>query len=133
MSRTLELNCLVLGDERNHIFNIEIPATKTVSALKKAIKEEKSPLFDHVPADNLAIWKVSVPVDETFEENLRNLNLDDAQPLPPVKRLSGVFSNIPEEHLHVVVRPPPTSEHHELFVASYFDGFCSLPRAATTP
>jgi hypothetical protein len=30
-----------------------------VGALKKVIKEEKKPAFDHVPANTLKLWKVS--------------------------------------------------------------------------
>jgi hypothetical protein len=38
----LEINCLVLGELRGHIFPVEIAATKTVRALKDAIKEKSS-------------------------------------------------------------------------------------------
>jgi hypothetical protein len=33
--------------------------TKTVGNLKKAIRKEKEPAFDHVPPDALKLWKVS--------------------------------------------------------------------------
>ena len=51
MSGTLDLNCLVLGHDASHIFPIEIAESKTVGTLRKAIKDEKRPAFDHVPAD----------------------------------------------------------------------------------
>jgi hypothetical protein len=51
MSGTLNLNCLVLGHDASHIFPIEIAESKTVDTLRKAIKDEKRPAFDHVPAD----------------------------------------------------------------------------------
>jgi hypothetical protein len=41
MPSTLELNCLVLGDDLSHIFTIEIADTKTVGTLRKVIKDEK--------------------------------------------------------------------------------------------
>lgn len=107
----LELNCVVLGDERNHIFNVEILATKTVSALKKAIKAEKSPLFDHVAADNLVLWKVSVPVDANLEASLAELSFVEEESLLPVERLSKTFSDAPVDgHLHIVVQRPPDGE-----------------------
>jgi hypothetical protein len=59
MSGTLELFCWVQGDPHDQAFSLEIAGTKTVSALKKAIKAEKKPAFDHVPADTLKLWKVS--------------------------------------------------------------------------
>jgi hypothetical protein len=38
---------------------LEIVGIKTLAALKKAIKEEK-PAFDHVPANTLKLWNVSL-------------------------------------------------------------------------
>jgi len=61
MPTILELNCLVSGDNRGRIFTIEIADTKNVGALKDSIKVKKKPAFDHVPADTLALWKVSLP------------------------------------------------------------------------
>jgi hypothetical protein len=58
MSPTLELNCLVLGDVSSRVFTVKIANTENVSALKKLIKVEKKPAFDHVPADTLDLWKV---------------------------------------------------------------------------
>jgi hypothetical protein len=95
----LELNC---GDDPSHIFTIEIADTKNITALKKAIKDEKQPAFDHVPADTLIIWRVSFPVDEGLEENLRDFVAGKA--LSPVNKLSKVFANV---RLHVIVGCPP--------------------------
>ena len=55
----LNLNCWVHGDELQNVFPVKIARDETVGALKKAIKEEKKPLFDHIPADSLELWKVS--------------------------------------------------------------------------
>jgi len=49
---------LVLGDDPSHVFTVEIPKTKTVSILKKAIKEEKKHALEGVDADTLVLWKV---------------------------------------------------------------------------
>src|ERR1700720_5055208 len=57
--RMLNLNCWVHGDEPQNVFPVKIARDETVGALKKAIKEEKKPLFDHIPADSLELWKVS--------------------------------------------------------------------------
>jgi hypothetical protein len=56
---TLELFCWVQGDPHDQAFSLQIAETKTVSALKKAIKEEKKIAFGHVDADSLKLWKVS--------------------------------------------------------------------------
>jgi hypothetical protein len=55
----LNLNCWVHGDEPQNVFTVKIPKTDNVSTLKDAIKEKKKPLFDHIPADSLELWKVS--------------------------------------------------------------------------
>ena len=55
----LELNCWILGEDVNRVFPVKIQTTESVGALRKAIKEEKKPEFDHVPADSLKLWKVN--------------------------------------------------------------------------
>ncbi|KAI6032322.1 hypothetical protein PISMIDRAFT_121531, partial [Pisolithus microcarpus 441] len=50
---TISINCLVVGDTRNHIFTVDLAGTQKVSHLKDAIKEKKKPYFDNVPADHL--------------------------------------------------------------------------------
>ena len=105
MPNTLELNCLVFGDSPDHIFTIEIANVKNVSALKDAIKDRKKFAFDHVPADTLILYKVSFPVDDGLQENLRNFI--GYIPLSPVNKLSKVFSNVYDTHLHIVVGCPP--------------------------
>jgi len=40
-------------------FSLTLVGTETVSALKKAIKREKTPTLDHVLADALVLWNVS--------------------------------------------------------------------------
>ncbi|KIM72338.1 hypothetical protein PILCRDRAFT_742219 [Piloderma croceum F 1598] len=108
MSGTLDLNCLMLGHDASHIFPIEIAESKTVGALRKAIKDEKRPTFDHIPADTLLLWKVSIPVNRNLTENLSKLNFVDEGSLLPVEELSDVFSDsLSRKHLHIIVRTPP--------------------------
>src|SRR6267154_736510 len=59
MSNILELNCWVLGDVPRRVFPVKIGSAETVGYLKKAIKDEKKPLFDDITADSLDLWKVS--------------------------------------------------------------------------
>jgi hypothetical protein len=126
MSSTLDLNCLVLGHDASHIFPIEIAESKTVGALRKAIKDEKEHAFQHVDADNLILWKVSIPVNRSLTENLSTLDFVDEGSLLPVKRLSGVFSDQPEdEHLHIVVRVPSAGECGLLSIFITLHGFSS--------
>jgi len=56
----ISINCLVLGDDvPNHIFQVQIASTATVSALKDVIKEKREPEFDNIDADCLELWRVS--------------------------------------------------------------------------
>jgi hypothetical protein len=105
MSNTLEINCLVFGDDHDHIFTIEIADTENIGALKVAIKEEKRNTFQNVDANTLILRKVSLPVDERLKENIGNIVGD--KPLLSTEELSDVFSEtLPQEHLHLVVERP---------------------------
>jgi hypothetical protein len=102
---------LVLGHDASRIFPIEIAERKTVGALRKGIKDEKEHAFQHVDADALLLWKVSIPVDRNVTENLSKLNLVDEGSLLSVEELSDVFSDsLTRKHLHIVVRAPPAGE-----------------------
>ena len=88
MPNKLELNCLVSGEGPDHIF----------------------PAFDHVPADTLVLWKVSIPVDDSPEGTLGSLA--DEESLSPVHGLSKVFSDMRREgYLHIVVNGPSIGDH----------------------
>ena len=116
MSLPLDLNCIVFGDDPSHIFPVKIANTESVGALKDAIKEKKKPIFNHVPADALDIFRVSIPVDEELDAALQSFRLEhDPQNgvhhlSVPVKRLKGVFGGPIEEHIHVLVKRPPAGE-----------------------
>ena len=53
----LELNWWVLGDALWRVFSVKISTSKTVSYLKKAIKDEKKNVFNVTDADSLNLWK----------------------------------------------------------------------------
>ncbi|KAI9445411.1 hypothetical protein H4582DRAFT_920285 [Lactarius indigo] len=108
MSTTLELNCLILGEDRDHIFSLKILSSECVGTLEEAIKDKNNNTFQHVDVDGLELWDVSIAVDDYFEEKISNLELESSKRLLPVRKLSLVFSDpLEDEHLHVVVRPPP--------------------------
>jgi hypothetical protein len=54
----LNINCIVFGDDPSRVFQVKIANDESVSALKKAIKDEKKPAFEDVAADTLKLWKV---------------------------------------------------------------------------
>jgi hypothetical protein len=101
---SVNLNCWVLGDGTGQVFSVKISSTESVIALKKAIKEKKVAL-QHIDADALTLWKVSIPVDDVFEEKVK---LQDK--LLPVKRLSHLFNQPDDQDLHIVVQFPRDGE-----------------------
>ncbi|KAG1764488.1 hypothetical protein EV702DRAFT_982040 [Suillus placidus] len=110
-----ELNCIVLGDDPRHVFEIKIAPTDSVSALQKVIKDAKKPEFDHVAADILKLWKVDLPVDDALKNTLESLELNELESPSSVKKLQKVFSEIPEdEHLHIVIQGPLSASSEPL-------------------
>ena len=118
MDTPLILNCWVLGEDSTRIFPVEIDRGKNVGSLKKAIREEKKPAFDHIPADSLSVWNVSIPINEdtNLEAQVKDLRLHEKKPLWPLKGLLRIFRDLDKETLHVVVKAPP-SKHRYLFLS----------------
>jgi hypothetical protein len=109
MSNELTLFCYVLGDKPGRYFSVKIASTEFVDSLKDAIKAKKSPDFDAFPADNLDLYKVSIPIED-FDAKLANARSPEqvkgAQELLPTTRLRNLFSSIEEDHIHVILRRP---------------------------
>lgn len=103
----LELYCLVHDDDASQVFQVIIPKTQNVYALKKAVKAEKKLALQHVDADALTLWKVSIPVNNSFKENVRKVELKDEETLSSVDRLYEIFSDpLQGKHLHIIVKSP---------------------------
>ena len=126
MFNQLCLNCWVCGEKASRVFPVKIAGTESVGTLKKAIKEENSIAFQHVDAVAIDLWQVSVHcfdvsrstpelwqvdvlADDSLQEAVRDLSLDDVKPLSSVKRLSGLYKEaLPaDDHVHIVIRRPP--------------------------
>jgi hypothetical protein len=114
MPLALELNCLVLGDDPSHIFTIEILGTKNISMLKEVIKDKKKPVFDHVPADALQLFKDSLPIDSGLDAKLTRFRPEDEEHhcglSSALERLRDAFGDAADNHLHVIILPPAASE-----------------------
>lgn len=127
MTHTLELNCLVLDSHAsiNRIFTVHILETDNVATLKEKIKEKKPATFQHIATNALKLWIVSAPIEQLLETDLHDLQPAHA-PLLPVKRLGNLYLDAPlEEHLHIIVQPPPgiadvPSKLFILYDISYF-------------
>jgi hypothetical protein len=138
MSHILELNALVLGDVRGHIFTIEIDGTKNVSTLKDLIKDKNKPNFDHIPAYTLNIFKVSFPVGDDLDATLKRFRPEHDPEKGvhhlsvPLNRLNAVFGDPIDGHIHVIVQPPPAGKHRLLWLVSVTHrGIVSYPPSFT--
>ncbi|KAL4080401.1 hypothetical protein J3A83DRAFT_651 [Scleroderma citrinum] len=116
MSDTLTLNCFVLGDTPDHIFPVEIALTKTVGALKEAIKDKKPHAFRSVDADQLVLYRTSNEVatlddDDALMEALADTSGRGHHKLDPRGTLLKIFKDVPSpEALHILVQLPSTRE-----------------------
>lgn len=112
MTRTLELNCLDFNNDRKpsayQNFPIELSDECTVATLKEKIKEEIPCTLQHIPAEVLKLWSVSILGTEEFSETqLREIQQPTHAPLLPEEILSDIFPNTPlDQHLHIVARHP---------------------------
>jgi len=100
--------CIVVGETTP--FSVEIDETKSVDALKKAIKKEKKPMFKAFAADRLTLYKINVPFEgsgkhlETVQEIYQNLS--EQTSLGPWIQLSTIEGEFPPGMLHILVKPP---------------------------
>ena len=106
LAMSLSLNCLILGDDTDRTFTIEIPKNKNVSILRDLIKEKKAPHLDHIDASDLDLWQVSFPIDNLGTE-LGNIKLAHYSKLsPPSKSLATFFTDVADDCLHVIAKAP---------------------------
>ena len=113
MEQAIILRCLVYGESMENIFRVRIGEEGEVSDLKDAIKEKKHPQFEDIPAKNLTLWRVSVPLDDNVDVALAGLELKDSdekriKKLRPSDEISGAFLDLDKKHIHVIIQPPVT-------------------------
>ena len=107
----LKLFCYVRGDNDSNTFVVNIDEDETVADLRKAIKEEKRPQFDDVPADSLSLWKASVLIDRDLKESVEALNLVNGDSLRFNETLSDIFSyGLEKNHVHIICGHPYSGE-----------------------
>ena len=107
---SLSLNCLILDDEPEKMFTVEVEKAKNVSILKDQIKLKKAPHLDHVAASDIDLWKVDLCLDDLGAEPV-HVNLDTCSKLsPPRMKLSSFFNGtMDDDRLHIIIKAPGTS------------------------
>ncbi|KAF9383203.1 hypothetical protein BGX21_001623 [Mortierella sp. AD011] len=99
----IKLFCILDGD--SSAFEIKLDADDSISALKKAIKEEKSKALADIDSSDLILFQVAVS-DEGIQ-----VNLDEIDSLTPLTKgtaeISEVFGISPvKKTIHVIVQRP---------------------------
>ncbi|KAF9314061.1 hypothetical protein BG003_004554 [Podila horticola] len=108
----LTLFCLVDGEATSTAFSIKIPSNDTVDDLKKLIKVEKANDFSDIDANQLTLWRVSIPVVTANRNKPINLTeIDSITELDPTDDVSYVFTDQPpKKTIHIIVQRPPREE-----------------------
>ena len=94
--------------------------------LRNAIKGRKQNALQHINAHTLKLWSVPIPVDDGLEAKIRTLDFDGIS-LSPVRRLSKIFPDLDDEHLHVVAQAP-VGEFEYPSVVALLTAFLSCTR-----
>ncbi|KAK3846355.1 MAG: hypothetical protein J3R72DRAFT_486623 [Linnemannia gamsii] len=113
-TNTLTLFCLISGEHASRAFPVEVSSSKTVGALKDAIISKKPNAFEHIDANDLVLWRVSIPDDDDLSIPLDSVS--EKKKLKATTKLSKVFdAELPEDTIHIVVeRPQAAGTPHSL-------------------
>jgi hypothetical protein len=106
-SDMLALDCWVHGGDVERIFPVEIPSTKTIGALKDAIKNKKPVDFRDVDPDAFTLYAFPLPEqDEHLEDALNQWKLNGNQRLKSRLKLSNYFTKSDGGRWLIIVSAP---------------------------
>jgi Crinkler effector protein N-terminal domain len=81
--------------------------------LKEVVKDKKKQTFRDVDANDLQLFKISIPIDNELDEILAHFQPlhdpdNNVHKLSPVRRLSQAFLDpLVDGYLHIIVQPLP--------------------------
>ncbi|KAF9345612.1 hypothetical protein BGX26_002945 [Mortierella sp. AD094] len=89
-------------------FPLSASPTDTVGQLKNLIKEKSAPRFDDIPANELALWSVSIPVIAAKKHDPVIIDsLETKDELLPTTRLSKLYpKGVEDDIIHILVQRP---------------------------
>lgn len=109
MNNTIRLYCLVRGESADRAFPVDIYVSDLVGNLKELIKKKKSPRFDTIAADELTLWKVSIP--DNGDNLLKNFTPKEDEKLRATWDIADYFPHQPaKKHIHIIVERPAVIE-----------------------
>jgi len=105
-----------------HIFPVDIDETKTVGHLKAKIKEQMSPILDHIAAFSLRLYEVGTPKSDTKQKRisyLKSKNLDEIEELDEEQDISVILGvRLPEEKYYILIQRPLGQSHRSEALSS---------------
>ncbi|RHZ81152.1 hypothetical protein Glove_123g145 [Diversispora epigaea] len=109
MSDNITFFCLVEGDSKEEVFEVEIEKKKSVSFLKEKIKEKVHPEFENVATKKIVLWKVNIPSgNDTMAVKIILNDIQDKLKLSsPTKIINKVFTeNITDDFINIIIERP---------------------------
>lgn len=111
----ITLSCLIQGTTLDNYFKVTIDKNNDISDLKEVIRKKRKYTFANVDANDLKLWKVSVPMskkakfkqlnESTVEDVLDGVKIKDA-----TVEVEEVFGDSPvKKHIHVIIEQPATT------------------------
>lgn len=103
MSKTI--NCLVYRSYDNfNVFDIDISTQGNVSSLAKLLKQNYPKHFVDIEAYEIKLYGVllPLPLDNSLENRVRQLDLGQRELLVHAKKLSSALPDIREDCVHVI-------------------------------
>jgi hypothetical protein len=114
--KNLTVFCLVEGNSTRKAFPVPISSAETVGDLRKLIKAKKTVAFSDIKANELTLWKVSIPDDGNVPILRDNQSVENQ--LRATSKLFKVFEkelkemkekekdDLPEDTIHIIVQRP---------------------------
>jgi hypothetical protein len=107
---TLTLICLISGEPTSNAFKVRIVNIDAdVDDLKDAIISKKPSAFEHTDANDLILWRATIPIDKTAEKK-RKITVDALESKTELDntraRLSELFLKSPDVTTRIVVERP---------------------------
>ena len=120
MDNSVKLFCLGHSDDTKRAFPLK---DTTIGELKELIKAKKLNAFSHIDADQLALWKADIPLDQ-FDQNVNGGELS------PDSEIDEVFPDgVKKKRLHIIVvvqeSKPSESFQQRMYTTLFFIFQCN--------